>query len=174
MSSLPEPISALISALNRLPGVGPRSAERIALHLSQAEAESVRRSSAEYGDFEAMANGRGTITMDFYFFGDEKSSRYVWVKDGLDEDPATTTVPPRQPDRVGLLEVYSDQSGRELASVRVNDATYQVGRGDRFATSYQVISLDLSSRCGRASSRGRGNLRLTPPQSGASVEGQGV
>jgi len=43
MSSLPEPISALISALNRLPGVGPRSAERIALHLSQAEAESVRQ-----------------------------------------------------------------------------------------------------------------------------------
>src|SRR5207248_3968520 len=43
MSSLPEPISALIGALNRLPGVGPRSAERIALHLAQAEAESVRQ-----------------------------------------------------------------------------------------------------------------------------------
>ncbi len=43
MSALPEPISALISALNRLPSVGPRSAERIALHLAQAEAESVRQ-----------------------------------------------------------------------------------------------------------------------------------
>ncbi len=43
MSSLPEPISALISALNGLPGVGPRSAERIALHLAQAEPELVRQ-----------------------------------------------------------------------------------------------------------------------------------
>jgi hypothetical protein len=57
-------------------------------------------------------------------------------------------VPPRQQDRVGLLEVYPNQSGGPVASVRVNDATYQVARGDRFAGSYQVISLDLSSRCG--------------------------
>lgn len=35
--ALPEPITALIAALNRLPGVGPRSAERIALHLVQSE-----------------------------------------------------------------------------------------------------------------------------------------
>lgn len=34
---LPESISALIAALNRLPGIGPRSAERIALHLVQAD-----------------------------------------------------------------------------------------------------------------------------------------
>jgi len=62
--------------------------------------------------------------------------------------PTTTTVPPRQPDRVGLLEVYANQSGTAVASVRVNDTTYQVSRSDRFAGSYQVISLDLSSRCG--------------------------
>jgi hypothetical protein len=62
--------------------------------------------------------------------------------------PTTTTVPPRQPDRVGLLEVYANQSGGAVASVRVNDATYQVARGDRFAGSYQVISLDLPTRCG--------------------------
>lgn len=62
--------------------------------------------------------------------------------------PTTTTVPPRQPDRVGLLEVYANQSGTAVASVRVNDTTYQVSRGDRFAGSYQVISLDLTSRCG--------------------------
>jgi recombination protein RecR len=43
MASLPEPITALISALNKLPGVGPRSAERIALHLVQAETGSVRQ-----------------------------------------------------------------------------------------------------------------------------------
>jgi hypothetical protein len=62
--------------------------------------------------------------------------------------PTTTTVPPRQPDRVGLLEVYANQSGTAVASVRVNDTTYQVSRGDRFASSYQVISLDVPSRCG--------------------------
>jgi recombination protein RecR len=40
---LPEPISALIGALNRLPGIGPRSAGRIALHLVQADADTVRQ-----------------------------------------------------------------------------------------------------------------------------------
>lgn len=39
---LPDPITALVAALNKLPGVGPRSAERIALHIVQAEADSVK------------------------------------------------------------------------------------------------------------------------------------
>jgi recombination protein RecR len=39
---LPEPIVALTAALAKLPGVGPRSAERIALHLVQSEAAQVR------------------------------------------------------------------------------------------------------------------------------------
>jgi recombination protein RecR len=43
MPSLPEPIASLIAALGKLPGVGPRSAERIALHLVQAEAPAVRQ-----------------------------------------------------------------------------------------------------------------------------------
>jgi recombination protein RecR len=43
MPSLPEPIVALVSALNKLPGIGPRSAERIALYLVQTEADSVRQ-----------------------------------------------------------------------------------------------------------------------------------
>lgn len=43
MSSLPEPITALTAALGKLPGIGPRSAERIALHLVQAEAPAVRQ-----------------------------------------------------------------------------------------------------------------------------------
>jgi recombination protein RecR len=34
---LPEPIIALTTALSKLPGIGPRSAERIALYLVQAE-----------------------------------------------------------------------------------------------------------------------------------------
>src|SRR5438093_8754982 len=43
MTSLPQPIATLITALNQLPGIGPRSAERIALHLVQAETDSVRQ-----------------------------------------------------------------------------------------------------------------------------------
>ena len=34
---LPDSINALIAALAKLPGVGPRSAERIALHIVQAD-----------------------------------------------------------------------------------------------------------------------------------------
>ena len=37
MPIIPEPITALTAALSKLPGIGPRSAERIALHLVQAE-----------------------------------------------------------------------------------------------------------------------------------------
>jgi recombination protein RecR len=40
---LPTPITALTAALNKLPGIGPRSAERIALHLVQAEKGSVKQ-----------------------------------------------------------------------------------------------------------------------------------
>ena len=41
--TLPEPITSLIGALSRLPGLGPRSAERIALHLVQTEAGAVQQ-----------------------------------------------------------------------------------------------------------------------------------
>jgi recombination protein RecR len=37
MAMLPKAITALIGALSKLPGIGPRSAERIALHLVQEE-----------------------------------------------------------------------------------------------------------------------------------------
>jgi recombination protein RecR len=40
---LPEPISALIGALAKLPGIGPRSAERIALHIVQTEAGAAKQ-----------------------------------------------------------------------------------------------------------------------------------
>jgi recombination protein RecR len=39
---LPEPIISLTAALSKLPGVGPRSAERIALHLVQADSAQVK------------------------------------------------------------------------------------------------------------------------------------
>jgi recombination protein RecR len=40
---LPDSISTLISALSKLPGVGPRSAERIALHLVQTDSALVKQ-----------------------------------------------------------------------------------------------------------------------------------
>jgi recombination protein RecR len=43
MPALPQPLSLLITTLTRLPGIGPRSAERIALHLLQNDFESVQR-----------------------------------------------------------------------------------------------------------------------------------
>ena len=43
MAALPEPITALVTALSKLPGIGPRSAERIALHLAQAESGAVKQ-----------------------------------------------------------------------------------------------------------------------------------
>ena len=43
MAALPEPIAALIGALSKLPGIGPRSAERIALHVVQADAGTVKQ-----------------------------------------------------------------------------------------------------------------------------------
>jgi recombination protein RecR len=42
MSSLPPVLAELIAALRRLPGIGPRSAERLALHLVQTEAAHVK------------------------------------------------------------------------------------------------------------------------------------
>ena len=41
--ALPEPITALTAALSKLPGIGPRSAERIALHLVQTEIGAVKQ-----------------------------------------------------------------------------------------------------------------------------------
>jgi recombination protein RecR len=43
MGVLPEAVSALMGALSKLPGIGPRSAERIALHLVQADPGTVRQ-----------------------------------------------------------------------------------------------------------------------------------
>jgi recombination protein RecR len=40
---LPASITALIAALGKLPGIGPRSAERLALHLVQTESAAVKQ-----------------------------------------------------------------------------------------------------------------------------------
>ena len=42
-SSLPEALTILQLELSKLPGIGPRSAERLALHLVQSDAGAVRR-----------------------------------------------------------------------------------------------------------------------------------
>jgi recombination protein RecR len=42
MAALPEPVTTLIAALAKLPGIGPRSAERIALHLVQTDSAAVK------------------------------------------------------------------------------------------------------------------------------------
>ena len=43
MAFLPASLTALVGALTKLPGIGPRSAERIALHLVQAEPGEARQ-----------------------------------------------------------------------------------------------------------------------------------
>ena len=57
MPSLPEPLTALIAALGRLPGIGPRSAERLALHLVQTEKGAVKQLA------EALVNARERIQL---------------------------------------------------------------------------------------------------------------
>jgi recombination protein RecR len=42
VSSLPEPVRQLAAALGQLPGVGPRTAERLALHLVQSDPAQVQ------------------------------------------------------------------------------------------------------------------------------------
>ena len=43
MSAYTPPVQALIDELGRLPGVGPKSAQRIALHLLKAQSADVQR-----------------------------------------------------------------------------------------------------------------------------------
>jgi recombination protein RecR len=57
MLSLPESITALTAALGRLPGIGPRSAERLALHIVQADADAVRQLA------ETLVSARDKIRM---------------------------------------------------------------------------------------------------------------
>ena len=43
MTTLPPPLAARVAEHRHLPGIGPRSAERLALHLVQADTDAVRR-----------------------------------------------------------------------------------------------------------------------------------
>ncbi len=55
MPSLPEPIQQLTAALSSLPGIGPRSAERLALHIVQSDAAGVQALAA------ALTNARERV-----------------------------------------------------------------------------------------------------------------
>jgi recombination protein RecR len=57
VAALPEPISSLIAELAKLPGIGPRSAERIALHLVQTEQGAVKHLS------DAIINARQRVEL---------------------------------------------------------------------------------------------------------------
>jgi recombination protein RecR len=46
MTVLPPAVTEMVAALGTLPGIGPRSAERLALHLVQADPDAVRRLAA--------------------------------------------------------------------------------------------------------------------------------
>lgn len=43
MTSLPPAVTEMVAALSQLPGIGPRTAERLALHLVQTQPEDVQR-----------------------------------------------------------------------------------------------------------------------------------
>lgn len=55
MAALPDPLLQLISSLAKLPGIGPRSAERIALYLAQADPDTSR------GLAQSLLNAREKI-----------------------------------------------------------------------------------------------------------------
>ena len=57
MTSLPQPVEALVVALGQLPGIGPRSAGRLALYLVQSEAGQVKQLAA------ALLNARERIQL---------------------------------------------------------------------------------------------------------------
>lgn len=50
---------------------------------------------------------------------------------------------------MALLEVFVDDEGVTVASIRVNDTVYEVAEGAAFATSYQVVTLSVADGCGQ-------------------------
>jgi hypothetical protein len=94
-----------------------------------------------------------TLPFDSFVFDD-----YVVPDEGApvapDPDPAPApaapagpVAPPRAPDRVSLLEVFTDLGGQVVASIRVNDITHQVAETGDFAGMYRVVDLDAGNRC---------------------------
>lgn len=61
--------------------------------------------------------------------------------------PTTQGPPPRQPDRVAMLEIFTGQDGSPQARLRVNDTVHEVREGADFAVSYRLLDVDVASRC---------------------------
>jgi hypothetical protein len=67
-----------------------------------------------------------------------------------DTTPPATSPPslvPRTGQTVAAIDVFTDSSGHPRAHVRIASTVYDVGVGDTFAVSYEVVS--LSGRCGQ-------------------------
>ncbi|MDQ3384881.1 MAG: hypothetical protein M3503_02540, partial [Actinomycetota bacterium] len=70
----------------------------------------------------------------------------------VDAAPAPATgsaTEPRSGQRVALLEVFVDEAGVTVATVRVNDTVHEVAEGTAFATSYKVVTLSVADGCGQ-------------------------
>ncbi len=68
--------------------------------------------------------------------------------DGTETAPPTTEFAPERGTRVQLREIYDIESGT-VATIVVDGIAYEeVGEGQVFATSFQVVSLDVGTGCG--------------------------
>lgn len=68
--------------------------------------------------------------------------------DGTETAPPTTEFAPERGTRVQLREIYDIESGT-VATVVVDGIAYEeVAEGQVFATSFQVVSLDVGTGCG--------------------------
>lgn len=54
MASLPEPVRRLVEELERLPGIGPKSAQRLALHILGSDPEQVQALAQAIADAKAL------------------------------------------------------------------------------------------------------------------------
>jgi hypothetical protein len=61
--------------------------------------------------------------------------------------PAPAAPQPREPQRIAVQDVFYAPNGAARVLVRVNETSYDVGEGDRFATSYQVVELGVDPGC---------------------------
>lgn len=68
--------------------------------------------------------------------------------DGTESAPPTTEFAPERGTRVQLREIYDIESGT-VATIVVDGVAYEeVAEGEVFATSFQVVSLDVGTGCG--------------------------
>ncbi len=80
--------------------------------------------------------------------GDPSGEPDSGTGDGTESAPPTTEFAPERGTRVQLREIYDIESGT-VATIVVDGIAYEeVGEGQVFATSFQVVSLDVGTGCG--------------------------